>query len=203
MHPSVEAVFYDFSKRFEGEIDHMYLDIKGLVTTGVGNLIDSIQSCIFFPWRVRSTHELATRAEITCEWTRIKSMKHLAKAGARAARHECYLYLDSASIDSLVVQRALSNERIMKTFFPKFSDYPVDAQLAMHSMAWAIGAGWSKKFPRCARSILDHDWMAAASECNINSTGNPGVIPRNKANQKLFRAAAVTTLPGTLTQGTF
>ena len=36
MHSSVQAIFPEFSKRFEGYVHWMYLDIKGLVTTGVG-----------------------------------------------------------------------------------------------------------------------------------------------------------------------
>ena len=42
MRPSVFAAFPGFITRFEGRLPFMYLDTKGLVTTGVGNLIDPL-----------------------------------------------------------------------------------------------------------------------------------------------------------------
>lgn len=40
MHPSVRHYFVKFNEPIEARIPYMYLDIKGLVTVGVGNLID-------------------------------------------------------------------------------------------------------------------------------------------------------------------
>ncbi|HVF90038.1 MAG TPA: hypothetical protein VNH22_08215, partial [Blastocatellia bacterium] len=34
------------------------------------------------------------------------------------------------------------------------------------------------------------DFDAAAENCKISEVGNPGVIPRNKANKRLFQNAA-------------
>lgn len=40
MYPSVTSFFRVFNEPLEGVVAYMYLDIKGLVTVGVGNLID-------------------------------------------------------------------------------------------------------------------------------------------------------------------
>jgi len=40
MHTSIRNYFIKFNEPIEGRVTHMYLDVKGLVTIGVGNLID-------------------------------------------------------------------------------------------------------------------------------------------------------------------
>ena len=43
MRPIVAARFLDFTRPLEGLVEHMYVDVKGLVTIGFGNLIDPIR----------------------------------------------------------------------------------------------------------------------------------------------------------------
>ena len=40
MHQSVKTALYDFLKQYEGKVNFMYLDVKGLVTVGVGHLMN-------------------------------------------------------------------------------------------------------------------------------------------------------------------
>lgn len=42
MHQPVIDAFLDFTIPLEGKVSSMYLDVKGLVTTGIGNLVDQI-----------------------------------------------------------------------------------------------------------------------------------------------------------------
>ena len=49
MRESVRRGFIGFSAPFEGRLHYMYLDVKGLVTTGVGNLIDSVGAAQALP----------------------------------------------------------------------------------------------------------------------------------------------------------
>ena len=42
MHPSATAALPGFLKQYEGKVNFMYLDKKGLVTMGIGHLIDPI-----------------------------------------------------------------------------------------------------------------------------------------------------------------
>ena len=72
--------------------------------------------------------------------------------------------------------------------FPDLPTWPASAQLAVLSLAWACGPGF--RFPKTEAAIRTQDWATAAEEGVINSVGNPGVIPRNKANRQLFLAAA-------------
>ena len=45
-------------------------------------------------------------------------------------------------------------------------------------------------WPRLAASCRAGDWQAAASNCEIKSAGNPGVVPRNLCQRALFELAA-------------
>src|SRR5580704_1499007 len=50
MYSSVRDIFPNFSKQFEGRVGWMYLDVKGLVTIGVGNLIDPLPAAVGLPF---------------------------------------------------------------------------------------------------------------------------------------------------------
>lgn len=199
MKPAVSAIFKSFSIKLEGYIPYMYLDVKGLVTTGIGNLIDPVSVALLLPWRSKKDERIVTRNEVEYEWHKIKCMKHLAQAGALAAAKYCALYLREDDIGELVKKQLIRNEMTLKRYFPSFDSYPADAQLAIHSMAWAMGSGWPAKFPNCRTAIVMRDWKKAAEECLMRTTNNAGLVPRNKANVKLFLAAATTTNPGEIT----
>ena len=190
MKDAVLNIFYDWSKQFEGEVNHMYLDCKGLVTIGIGNLIDPISAAMTLPLK-RNDKSLATATQISAEWHLIKSHTELAREGYQAAGRLCLYHLEPADIATLVDNKLKSNEAFMKLhYFKNWDSFSACAQLACSSMAWACGAGWPMIFKNCSRSVLNLDWAAASLECSIDSQGNVGVIPRNKANIALFLKAA-------------
>jgi len=165
----------------------MYLDILGLVTTGVGNLIDPRPAALKVPF-VTLSGAAATLGEIEEEWDTIKGHTELAHAGAGAAKKFCRLRLTQAGIVGLVDGKLTEMVGFLAKRFPELQDWPADAQLAVCSMAWAMGPGF--KFPKFQVAVSKKDFSAAALQCDINAAGNPGVIPRNVANRKLFTNAA-------------
>jgi GH24 family phage-related lysozyme (muramidase) len=50
MYQSVRDAFYDFNAPMEGVVSWMYLDIKGFVTVGVGNLLPDADSAAALPF---------------------------------------------------------------------------------------------------------------------------------------------------------
>jgi hypothetical protein len=201
MHDSVRKAWRAFTEPFEGFVSSMYLDVRALVTTGCGNLIDPVSEALKLPFLRDSDNQLATQAEISAAWHALKARPDLAKRHVRHARALTGLHLADADIDALVDRKLLENDRYIAGWFPDWENVPADAQLAVHSMAWAAGPGFNRKFPAFTKAALAGDWMGARAECELRPVSpegipNPGVIPRNRANQLCFANAAVVVACG-------
>ena len=194
MFPSVQSAFRGFNATFEGVIPFMYLDIKGLVTVGIGNLIDPVELAQALPFRFKGNPASpATKDQIAAEWRMLKSNPDLACEGYEACEPLTQLELDDASINALISGRLIRNQAILKRqpWFESFETWPADAQLGLLSMAWAMGPGGPGEFPHFRAACQDLDFVTAAAQCEMDEEGNPGLIPRNRANITLFSNAAV------------
>ena len=211
MHTSVRSYFIKFNHDFEDTVAHMYLDIKGLVTIGVGNLIDVekasdtknlkkvMDELVKLPFVYKEGHlnagKPASKADIEAEWKKAKGRqewKNL-KEGLREFARLTDLRLKDEAINAMALKKADAMEKELKIdrAFWDFDKWPADAQLGLLSMVWALGApkirnGWPNFKTACGKQDFD----AAVKHCDINTAGNPGVIPRNTANQRLFKNAA-------------
>jgi len=190
MQSSVEQNFVQFTKPFEGTVNYMYLDIKGLVTVGIGNLIDPVNLALALPFVHNSDNSPASQSEIQAEWTKVKQNAKLAQQGYKAAAPPfTTLKLTDAAITQLVGKQLNANQAILKQTFTDFESWPADAQLGLLSMAWGLGAGFASKWPLFKAACLARNWSSAAQNCQISTAGNPGVAPRNTANVLLFNNA--------------
>jgi hypothetical protein len=215
IHQSVLDAWHNYSEPLEGRVSHPYLDLLGLVTTGVGNLVDdknkyTPNSMFALPWRVDG-RELATKAEINLHWQYLKSRQDLAKKHYKYAeqafkdRFGHVLTLSDEAIDALVMKRLGDFASYSVKMFPEFPGWPADAQLGLLSMLWALGS--LTKFPNLRLLLAKQDfegaargapataqspgWGEASYACKIKDSNNPGVRPRNQNNVKCFRNAAV------------
>lgn len=194
MHQSVIDAWHSFSEPLEGRISGMYLDIKGLVTCAVGILIDPVHMAIALPWRRDSDNQLATKDEVRTAWSILKTHQDYSRRSTRAARELTRLHLDDADIDAAVAKKLAENEAFITAhYFYNFAGFPADAQLAIMSMAWAVGPGFPLKFPSFRAAVEAENWLAAREHCTIREEGNPGVVPRNRANRVCFANAAIVT----------
>lgn len=183
--PEVIAGFPAFTSKFEGVVRGPYLDVKGFVTTGIGNLIDPVGLSLPLPW-LHEDGTPATQDEIRADWERVKLMP----AAMVASRYAGPLHLDDAGIAAVVNKTLLANAAQLARTFPDFSTYPAPAQTALLSMAWALGAGFPAKWPNFSAAVRARDWQTAAANSSINAVGNAGVTPRNAADHDLFLQAA-------------
>ncbi|WNO71565.1 peptidoglycan-binding domain-containing protein [Streptomyces sp. AM8-1-1] len=207
MHQSVREAFMPFSKPLEGRLDFMYLDVKGLVSTGVGNLLDADDPSAFgsnpnplpdiftLDWFDKDTGVLADRAEIEEEYRKVKfSGTSLATTDQKGAVTR--LRTSQQAIDALVTRKLDSFENSLRgrDMFAGYDGWPADGQLGLLSMAWAMGPLF--RFPKFQAAAASGDWLTMAQECRMTEAGNPGIIPRNVRNGLLFTLAGwVTTLP--------
>ena len=198
MRQSVQTQFRSFNEPLEGVVKYMYLDIKGLVTVGVGNLIDPVSAALELPfqWKnkpgVKKPGGAATKAEIQTEWQKLKDDQTLAHKGHRACAKVTDLELSDASIDDLISRRLLSNQGFLKKqkAFADFENWPADAQMGLLSMAWAMGPGGPRAFHTFSAACATADFDVAAENCRMSEVGNPGLVPRNRADKLCFHNAA-------------
>lgn len=204
MYSSVQSQFRAFNEPFEGSIPYMYLDVKGLVTVGVGNLIDPVElaSALAFTFKnkpgIATPGAPASQDQIAAEWQKIKGNTSLAQRGHLACAPITDLELGDDPLNALILKRLTQNENFLKRQqpFAQFDTWPADAQLALLSMAWAMGPAAPLNFHHFCAACASLDFTTAAAQCEMNTAENPGVIPRNNANQKLFQNAAAVLAGG-------
>lgn len=204
MRAAVRDGFMDFTAKFEGVVSFMYLDVKGLVTTGIGNLIDPIGLALGLPF-VHKDGTPASREEIEAEWHAVKAHQEMRLWGGGSFSKVTNLRLTEDGIRTLVQTHMKMDEQWLKHYFPDYDKWPADAQMALHSMAWANGAAFSPGYPSFTKWAKVMDFEGCAKECWIGPVlptkdtpvdqrkpdpHNPGVHPRNLANYQLFLNAA-------------
>lgn len=221
MRPAVTATFPGFSRRIEGHVTWPYVDVLGLVTIGVGCLIDPKSLAMTLPFVRRGTGEKASSAEVSASWDAVKSAAdRLKHRHFRYARDFSTVELTLAGVDELMLDRLDRSEAWLRKTFPGWDDFPADAQLGIISMAWAAGPAFTDKFPRFTAAARRGDWAkwrrgkdadgndaevltedCCAFQCRLREHGpdgtfNAGVVPRNLADHYLFIAAEMADRPG-------
>lgn len=214
MKPAAFAAFMAITRQFEGgeSINWMFPDVKGLVSTGMGLLLDGGIDPTSLPWRHGIGGDLATTGEIQNAFQTVKdagggpffdengavidsSRKSGLGGGNAFWQNLTDLRLDADGMAQAVKQKLDQNESILRATFPGYDAWPAEAQVGLNSLAWARGAA----FPGSGKAAYPHfttalksmppDFVAAAVESHLDETGNAGVGPRNDAQFVLFHNA--------------
>jgi GH24 family phage-related lysozyme (muramidase) len=207
-----------FNEDLEGRVNFMYCDVKGLVSTGVGNLIDTTGKEMTAPTAAQraSSHEQARRfewrhglntsadpgdggiasaAEVDAAWDVVKAKMDIAKAGHKGYRGLTTLRITKEETDRFVFVKLDEMERTLKkqADFADFDNWPADAQIALLSMSWGMGP--MSGFPTFRGFARAGDFEGAARECRF--TPNVGtIVTRNDRDQLCFRNAAMVVSGG-------
>lgn len=209
MRDVVREAFVPLTVAFEGGyIDWLFPDVKKLISTGFGLLMDPMGLAIGLPWR-HPDGSLASREEIALEWSRLKNFVE-ENPGSEFWSYKKFADKTTIRLGKEGLYQAFQGkvnqmEGVLRQGFPEWDDWPADAQLGTMSMAWACGPGfWSPSaghnyWPKLTAALRARDWAAASVECFMNEERkNPGIIPRNKANRILFMNAAAGLDPSVL-----
>ncbi|SFK70351.1 hypothetical protein SAMN05421835_12970 [Amycolatopsis sacchari] len=210
MWDSVRENWVALNEPLEGVLPFMYLDVRGLVTTGMGNLIDKSKPIPATPTDAQrdASHALAaeinwltengdtaTFEQVADEWDAVKKRTDLADRGGGAFAPFTSLHIESDEIDRIVGDKLSSNERFLtnRSEFADFDSWPADAQFGLLSMAWALGAGF--RFPHFQDAVAQRDWETAAEECVFGP--HRGTIElRNAMDQQCFHNATTVDKQG-------
>ncbi len=189
MRESVRASWIEMNTPLEGCLNYAYADVLGLITTGMGNLIDPVSTAMGLPWQLDG--RAARGDEIAAQWWRVKNDPLSASRGHLYAKNLTTMRLTPQGVEMVVFRKLDANDAVLESRFPDMADWPACAQMATHSLSWACGPSFH--FPKLASALLARDFDAAAIACTINewngSVHNTGVIPRNVANRLLYRNA--------------
>lgn len=174
MKDSAREKFLPESESFEGVCDFMYLDVKCLVTTGIGNLIDPISTALGLPWKRKDGSD-AGQSEISAEWSRIKNLTSVAAYGGGYYKKFTTLHLEQDGLEKLFSWRLGLNETFFRKRFDDYEEWTADAQLAMHLFAWACGPALDDPhtpaidgiYPKLAHALAAGDWLNASREAWI------------------------------------
>jgi hypothetical protein len=193
MRQAVEDGFVDFTAPLEGVVRWMYLDVKGLVTVGIGNLIDPLnEETLGLPFLHMPSGTPATREEIDRAWHTVKAHGELAHQGYRPAARISDLRLSPEGIQALVGKVLRRFADALRAHYPEFNEWPADAQMATLAMAWACGPAFHihSGLKALEAALKAQDWVAAATHCHLDETNNAGLHPRNLAMKDLYFLAA-------------
>ncbi len=212
MRPVVLAYLPVFNTKFESKLDFMYLDNHvdengepdPLVTCGIGNLCEPIDVALRMAW-VNPDGTPTSTNDIAAAWRAVKARTDLAPGGGAGFASVTTIRLSDRTVAGLESEQVDANERILRSYFPRWDSFPADAQLGIHSMAYAMGAGFPAGFPKFTAACNAGDWQTASVECRINRNAPAA---RNAADRLLFQNAARGKDPSRLyypsvaTQGT-
>jgi hypothetical protein len=204
VYPSVAPAFAKTTATLEGVCRWPYVDVKGLVTTAAGYLVDdgsgqAPPNMLRLPWKhVDGTP--ATYDEIRAAWLKVKH-SGLAGVGGGSAKFENLtdLRLDDAGLQVAFDGWVTQAEPELRKTFPGYDTMPADAQLALLLMAYALGPAFGprsadpgKRYPKfvAAMNAVVPNFVEAAAQSNISTVGNPGVLPRDEDIQILLANAA-------------
>lgn len=190
MWDSVNSMWMPFNNPLEGRLPFMYLDMRNLVTTGMGNLIEPRGTAEALPWYDQNTGDTSSIDEIDAAWDLVKSRTDLSHLGGGAFKNVTSLRLTEPAIDDLIFSKLYEMESFLERRppFRNFQKWPADAQLGLLSMAWGMGPAFN--FPRFQAFVSEGRWAEAATECRFSP--DVGTIKiRNDRNQQLFRNAAL------------
>lgn len=205
MHDMVRDAWMRFNLPLEGKVSWMYLDVKGYLSTGIGNKIDETVAELSPPsaaerasslnlanqieWTDKVSGEVASEDQVASDWDAVKARLDLAPQGHLAYEDIAQLRVSDEEISRLVADKAAEMEGVL-TGRPEFADFgtwPASAQIATLSMCWGMGPMFH--FPSFQALVAARDWAGAAEECHF--TPDIGTIRiRNKLDRMHLLTAA-------------
>jgi hypothetical protein len=155
----------------------MYCDVKGIVTFGVGNVIDSHHMmpprhtrALKVPWQVKGTGVTASPTEVQTAHEncvkRYSELKTLAKPlwDATQYKDSTNLYVSPASFETYFKGRLDSRDSEWSNALPGWEYLPADAQFAILLLGYAVGSPGTFKnhWPNYWNALVQQDFREAA-----------------------------------------
>jgi hypothetical protein len=200
---TIEAYIAGACPRFEGVVPHFYLDTKGLVTIGTGNMVPDLDTALQLRL-ISPSGQPATHDQIFADFQRVRQMErgHVASFYHSLSSP----LLPTAANHDLLRSRCTEFYAQLRSFFPGFDQFPAAARLCMLDMIYNLGQGRVPAPGRPGSGLLnythmceavDHgDFAGAAGMCARN-VHDPAFCLRNSWTSAQFLLAAKEVSPKT------
>jgi len=169
-------------RKFEGCVSNMYLCTGGEVTIGVGHAIPSPVAASSLTWDIDGA--AAAPAQAAADFERVAAAPKGMLASAYAGLTQCRM--GDGDIEALVEADVQSFEAQLAATLPNWNSYPEPVQEALFDMAFNLGLGGLKKFPKMLQAIDAGDWNTAAAQSHRQGIGDA----RNQEIAALFQSAS-------------
>jgi len=172
MFQQTDAVKY--FRDHEGVVSHMYLDVVGLVTIGVGFMLPNPAAAQALSLIRRDTRAAATSDEKAQDWESVHALRN----AMRASTYKKFTQLDmpDAEIDKRLSVLIDDFARNLGGRFLKFDKFPAPAQIGLLDMIYSLGPkGLFVGFPNFCAAVDAQDWKKCAKESkrrNVSETRN-------------------------------
>ena len=171
---------------FEGIVPWMYLDTRGYVTVGVGEMLATAtraQSLSF----VDGSGQPASPDAILTEYTRVSALPPARLAGFYRAPSSPTL--PHPAIDALLMQHLTFFDTQLSQQFSNYAAFPDPAKLGLLDMIYNLGVtGLFRGYPTFMGYVQNQDWANAATQCYRNGPSQA----RNDWTRQQFLTAAAT-----------
>ena len=179
---------------FEGTVPWMYLDTRGLVTVGVGEMLANAaraQSLAF----VDSSGQPITQDVILAEFNRVSSLAPAKVAGFY--RSSTSPVLPHPAIDTLLMNHLTFFDGQLGGRFPAYANFPDPAKLGLLDMIYNLGVtGLFRGFPHFMARVDAQDWLSASAQCH---RVGPSETRNDWTKQQFLAAASVAASNGAAT----
>ena len=213
--PATADGFLNAIKGFEGNIPYMYRDSNGLVTVGIGFLIEDpatqkiTAEARSWPFYIRNTSTKATVPQIEADFNAVIKLPYDSKVGFKALmksfKDHTKLELSSTRINELFDQKVSEFWSQLKTEFgPAFNHYPLPVKYALLDMIFNLGRGKDIKkkgkivkstgihqFKKMRAALDRKDWAKAGDLSHRGGIGEK----RNNTIKAWFHSATSPPVP--------
>jgi GH24 family phage-related lysozyme (muramidase) len=178
------------TEKHEGRKPFMYLDIKGLVTVGIGHMLPNADAAFALPFEPHGpVREEFFRLETLARISSKEQLEHR-RAEYYSALTTCRLA--NAAINQLFEKTLLGFVRDLEKRFPAFESWPWPAQKAEIDMIYSLGPARLAGYLLMNAALDRRDFAAAAMECFRHGWNDSPEHPgeRNRYTRDLFLQAA-------------
>ena len=187
-------VFKKHAIDFEGFAQHMYLDVKGNVTVGIGHLIPDAEAATRLNFHHRETNgdvDDKHKRKGKVDAMHKRNSYHLVLySGITNGSLEAFKDVTHIDLDPVVIGDIFGNDvrafvEQLKGEFLDFETYPASAQLGMLDLIYNIGQErFFGGFPVFRKALKLRNWIKVAEESHrleeINGEHNETMERRNK-----------------------